>query len=781
MVGYSRLVGLDEAGAVARLRSAFNEVLQPLVTQGDGRVVNTAGDSALAVFPGAGAALRFALDFQQIMAEREAGEAPDQAVRFRVGVTVADVLAGGADVHGEGVNVAARLQAACPSGAVCVSRAVRDQVGDKLGTAFEPLGLLTLKNIARPIEAYVAHPPGDGAAPVRWRGIARRVHRNLRTRRWKMLAVMALLAAGTTATWKAMPPAVEEAHAAATALPDLSVKHAPRLSLVVLPFANTSGDPGQDYLADAVTDDLTTDLARLGGAFVIGRGSAQTDRGRAMDARQVGRELGVRYLVQGSVRRLDDATVRVNAELVSTETGKGLWAERFDQEMRSLGEGQSDIVRRLAIALETRLVDTEAARSLRERPEQPDVFDLVMRARSLLSVSADQARAIEAEALFERALAQDPTSVSAMVGLAERLVARLVLLNEGRPGDLDRAAQLLAGAEALRPDRLDVIELRAYLRRGQGRLEEAITAYQQVIAADPNNTSAYAQIAVCRLLLGQADMAVSLYREAIRRDPRDWRIWARYSGMGQALLRLKQPADAIVWLTRAVDNNTGREERSSITTRIALTSALAHAGQMGAARRELAALVQLSPYMTVRGQEVQADRKSPVIAQNLYVAEGLRLAGLRDHVDEDADASVPSTGELHPEPFGPTPISVPGAAVIRTDMLQRLLTEGRPLVLDLNATGRSLPGAVVLDDAFVGGSFDDAKQERLRRKMQALTGGELMRPIVTLGWNAERWGSRNLTLRLAALGYARVHWYRGGKEVWEAHGLPETDADKAEW
>ena len=788
MAGYSRLMELDEAGTLGRLQDVFEGVLRPLAMHGGGRLANTAGDSALLVFPSACAAVRFALAFQHAVAERGRDLPPERATRFRVGVTIADVLVtSNADVHGDGVNIAARLQTACPAGAVCVAQGVRDQTQGKLRVTFEPMGALQLKNIARPVEAYLVRSQEHTIERSRWQGIAARVGRGLRTRGWNALAALTLLGGGVAVWWSqhlASPPAAIQlsAPAAAAALPDLSVKHAPRLSLVVLPFANISGDPAQGYLADAVTDDLTTDLSGLDGAFVIGRGSAQTYRGRAVDARRVGGELGVRYLVQGSVRRVSEGMmVRVNAELVSTETGEELWAERFDQEVRELGQGQGDIVRRLAIALGTRLVNAEAKRSERDHPDDPDAFDLVLRARSMRTGPTQRARVFAAEALYERALEREPGSVDAIIGLAFMLIAEDVFLQEGRPGNLARAERLLAAAESADPTSPRVIRLHARVRRAQGRWEEAIAGYQKAIEADPNFVTAYEQIGICRLKLGQPEAAIPMFREAIRRDPREPDIWTRYNGIGSALLYLEQPADAVVWLRRALAAHPEPDERSTLFTHIALTSALAQNGQLEAARRELPRVVRLAPFLTVRGYETRSAQASPIVTQNLYIAEGLRLAGLRDHVDEDADASVPSTGELHQERYGSTPMSVAGAQVIRTDVLQRMLAEDHPLVLDGNATGRSLPGAVALGDSFTGGSLDDNKQERLRRKVQALTNGDLARPIVALGWNAERWGPRNLVLRLVALGYTRVYWYRGGKEVWEVHGLPESEVEKVEW
>ena len=784
MAGYSRLTGLDERGTVTRLRDSFESVLRPLVAHNEGRIANTAGDSALLLFPGAGAAIRFAVDFQATMATREAGVAADRAMRFRLGVTVADVLeTTGTDVHGDGVNVAARLQTACPPGAICVSRSVRDQVQGKLDATFEPMGTLQLKNIARPVEAYLVRARSKDTAGWRWTRWASRRGWGVRARWLAVLAALTLF--GGSLGMRTREHGAEDlvGTSAAAMLPDLSVKHAPRLSLAVLPFANTSGDPSQDYLADAVTDDLTTDLSRLSGALVIGRRSAEVYRGQHLPATQIGGELGVRYLVQGSVRRIGDATVRVNGELVSTETGEVSWAERFDQDMRDLGQGQGDIVRRLAYVLETRLVASEAARSLRERPDDPDAFDLVLRARSLSGRYGDRQHAAEAQALYERALQLDPRSLPAMVGLANRLLSNIVLLKEGRPNDLPRAEQLLAAAEAERPDSLGVVQLRAFVRRVQGRCDEAIAAYQQVIDSDPNAATAYGQIAICKMRQGLPAEAVPLLRENIRRSPAGPEIWTRYALMGEALLRLRQPADAIPWLQRALDTNPARDERSSVSSRVHIVSALAHAGHATEARQQLAEATRLGliPFLTVRSYEARAGQDQPNVAQRLYIADGLRRAGLRDHVEEDADAGVPDTAELHADAFGSTPLSAPGATTIRTDRLQHLLEDGHPVVLALNATGRSLPGAVVLRDTFLAGSLDDDKQRRLQRKMHELTGNDPARPIVVLGWNAERWGPRNLALRLVALGYSQVFWYRGGKEVWEAAGLPETDAAPTEW
>ncbi|HYI83759.1 MAG TPA: tetratricopeptide repeat protein [Acetobacteraceae bacterium] len=790
MVGYSRLVQLDELGTLSRLRAVREELVAPLIGTGGGRVVNTAGDSVLVTFNSVTAAVRCAVDLQRALAEGETGP-PDRRIRFRVGVELGDVLAAaadGPDIGGHGVNLAARLQAACPPGRVCVSRAVRDQLRDRAEFGFEPFGTLSLKNIAGPVEAFLLR-ADDARAP--WGASARAALHMLRRRRWPLAigAPTALLLAASL-FWQAdlvrptAPPPAAPLAAPVAALPsspppppspESIVAPAPRLSLVVLHFAAIGDDRNRaHHLADAVTEDLTTDLSAIDGALVIARGSAAAYRGRAVDLRQIGRELGVRYAVQGSVRRHAEG-VRVNVQLVSAETGAELWADRFDQDIADLALGQADIVRRIARALGARLVAAEGNRSLRERPTDPDAFDLMLRARSLLAEGWDQERVQNARALYEQALRLAPDSATAMIGLANVLLTEVLNLLEYRPGNVRRAAELLAAAERLVPDHRGLPMLSALVLRAQNRLADAVAAYEQVIATNPNSVLAYQQAALCKLLLGQPEDAVPMLREAIRRDPRDRVIWIRYSLMGQALLKMRLPQDAIPWLRRAIDENAARAERSSLPPRQHLASALGHAGRIADARRELAEVVRLQPLLTVRGFESRAG-DSPVVSQNRYVAEGLRAAGLRDHAPEDADSGLPSDGTLSIVAQGPTPTTVPGAATIRTDDLVRLIAEQRPIILDLAPTGRALPGAVLLRGPLLGGDFDDALQDRLRRRMLALTRGDFARPVVVSTWNAERWSARNIALRLVALGYTNVHWYRGGKEVWEARGLPTVEA-----
>jgi adenylate cyclase len=284
MVGYSRLIGLDDAGTVDRLRTLRREVIDPSVDEHGGKIVQTGGDSLLIVFDSIDGAVRCAVKIQQQVPMQDSDQPADRTIRFRVGINLGDAIADGTDLHGDAVNVAARLQAECPPGGICVTRAVRDHVRDRLDLAFEELGSLNLKNIARPVEAFVMRVDRAATPPK---------------------------SAGPLARADVLSP------------PD-------KASIAVLAFTNMSRDLDQEYFSDGIADDIITELSRSRSLFVIARNSSFTYKGRAVDVKQVARELGVRYVVEGSVRR-SGSCIRVTAQLIDAETGNNMWAERYDR------------------------------------------------------------------------------------------------------------------------------------------------------------------------------------------------------------------------------------------------------------------------------------------------------------------------------------------------------------------------------------------------------------------------------------------------------------------
>jgi adenylate cyclase len=561
----------------------------------------------------------------------------------------------------------------------------------------------------------------------------------------------------------------------------------PRLSLVVLPFENLGADPTDDYLADGITDDLTSDLSNISGARVTARESAYTFKGKPLDVRRIGEALGVRYVLEGSVRRIDD-TLRVNVQLTSAESGLHLWSDRFDERVNNLNAGQEQIVMRMRDGLGISLVEIENARSLRERPTSPDAFDLVLRARSIRNLPWSPQRIMEARALFERALVLDPNSTDAMAGIAYSLTDAATAHGWGRYEDMERAGRLLAKARELEPASGLVLNNYVYWLRTVGRCPEVMELAEQALQTDPNRmrvfTGIYNELAVCKVWAGHAEEALALQAEADRLNPFSPFKFNRYHQMGWALLLLGRVPDATTFLERAIAMNPNDQ-----FGRRWLAAAYALGGRLEEARRCLAEVNRLWPYDTARGFRGYSCPRglSPNIvcstAQMEKFQDAMRQAGLRDHADEEADFGVPADGNLHSEVAGRTPMSAPGATTIRTAELARFVTDRRPLVINAVTDLRvlSIPGSVGLAFSGLGGSLTDEAQDRLRSKLWDLTDGDLHRPIVAVGWNSESFGGRNLALRLVALGYTRVYWYRGGREAWEVAGMPETDVDLQVW
>jgi TolB-like protein/DNA-binding winged helix-turn-helix (wHTH) protein len=562
----------------------------------------------------------------------------------------------------------------------------------------------------------------------------------------------------------------------------LSTAPAPhRLSLVVLPFTSLSADPKDDYLADAVTDDLTSDLSHIPGAFVIASASAYSYRGKSLDIRKIGSELGVRFAVLGSVRRLGE-TLHVDVQVDSTETGAQLWSDRFDQPLSDLATGQEAAIIRMRSALNITLTDIAAARSLREHPSNPDSFDLILRARALRNRPMTAAINTEALRLLELALARDPDSVVALTRAVYALTEAVLYNTLPRGIALDRAARYLDRAASIEPNSELVLQARAQLLDYQSRIPELAELSQRLITNFPNSQDSYFHGAVAMKRLGQCEEALPLFAASARLDPRSPFLANRYWNLAYCSVLLGRDSDAIAWAKRADGFEDGLPRQWHVSLLLYQAAAYARTGDLDAAHRAVAEAVRIDPFVTVRLQFSYWPGSPAMVAQTRRLHDAMRLAGLRDHAEPDADFGVPSDNMLHAELAARTPTSVPGATTIRTADLAVLLQE-KPLVIDTMLYDRrvSIAGAVGLDGSGVGGSLSDPVQARLGSKLHTLTGGDLERQIVATGLNSEHFDSRNLALRLVALGYTHVFWYRGGREAWETEQLPKSEADIQNW
>ncbi|MGC1408150.1 MAG: FlgO family outer membrane protein [Acetobacteraceae bacterium] len=564
----------------------------------------------------------------------------------------------------------------------------------------------------------------------------------------------------------------------------------PRLSMVILPFVSLDDDPDEDRLGNAITDDLTTELARLPGARVIARRTADVLSGRPDDIRRLDGDLSVRYVIEGSVRRLSNV-LRVNAKLVSTETNTHLWAGRFDEVAEDRTLGQEAIIGRLRSILSLQLLKAENARSMRERPDRPDAYDLLLRAWPAWGNTSGLDSLAEAAAFFEQSLQLDPLLVPAMCGLAYVLVDRYKVPGSPVWADeslLERAAVLLAKAATIEPDNERLLYSQGFLLLAEARFAEACAVLQRVAELLPNEYPAHRGLGLSLIANGQAERALPVLERAIRLDPvsptnRFMHLWA---GFASLLLQRDEAAPAL--LQQALVGGAVASPAWQHRCYLYMASAQALLGKLQEARDALAEANRLWPFATVRGlpPTVCGPRGRPPASfrnQIEHIKEGLRLAGLRDHAVEDADFGVAPNSELHTDLFGYTPTSVPGAATISTGAVAALQKEGTAILIDvaLESWGWSLQGAVGLQGMGCGNAFSETRQHRFESKIRGLTRGDLSVPIVTFCTNSERFTGYNLALRLVALGYTNIYWYRGGREAWEVAGLPETPIDVQDW
>jgi adenylate cyclase len=638
VVGYSRLMGADEERTHEHLKAHRVQLVDPKIKQHHGRIVKTTGDGMLVEFSSVVDAVRCAVEIQRAMADRNINIEENERITFRMGVNLGDVIAEDGDIYGDGVNIAARLETLAEPGGICISRTVRDHIRDKLPYTFEDLGDQSVKNIARPVRVYAMGPEAIALLPhvptpeqTTSESSGSRAKRRLITA--GIISVISIVATGVWWQWpqKASPTAAVQVPAAtevrglaATAVASAA---APRLSIVVLPFTNLSNDPDQEYFVDGITDDLTTDLSQISDSFVIARNTAFGYKGKAVDAKQIARELGVRYVLEGSVRRMGDQ-VQVNVQMIDGETGTHVWADRFETDRRNLAEAQSQITGRLARTLQLELVRDAARRIEQERSINPDARDLVMRGWAWWYAPRSKASMREAQAAFEKALEIDPRSVDAKIGLG------LVLTNNVDNGfsssvqdDERRAEQLLLEATGQDPNRSMAHAAMGFLRRIEGRDAEAQTELETAVALDRNNSWAIRHLGVTFMLTGQPGQCIPLVEKALNLNPRDG---FSYMNLGKCYLLLGQVDEAMPLLRKAAAMQPGLW-----MVHLKLAGALGLKGEIEEARAELAQLVKLKPEFNsiakIRGWLPYKNPQFQVLHDRTLI-QGLRNAGFPEEV-----------------------------------------------------------------------------------------------------------------------------------------------------
>jgi adenylate cyclase len=571
VVGYSRLMEADEKATIARL-NACRHIIDGLVGEHHGRVFGSAGDSVIAEFISPVEAVRCAIDIQREIEAHNAELPEDRGMRFRIGVNLGDVVVQGDDLLGDGVNVAARLQALGEPGGICISGPVFDQVEGKIDHAFENLGAQRLKNIARPVRVYRVGLDETGSA------------REVR---------------GS----EPLP------------LPD-------KPSIAVLPFVNMSGDPEQEHFSDGIAEDIITELSRFHSLFVIARNSSFHYKGRSPKVQDIGRELGVQYVAEGSIRRAGNR-VRITAQLVEARTGNHVWAERYDRELEDIFAVQDEVTQAIVAAIEPELAGAERERALRKPPDSLDAWESYQRGLWHFH-RYDAENNAKAQAFFRQAIGHDPDFASAHASLAYALYVDVVMGFVADPGDrLSQAHE--AARTAVRLDAKDAFghAILGRLLMMQGEHEDAVAACRMAVALNPNYPMAHYSLGLSLTIAGRPEEAVPMFDQALRLTPHDPLLWSFLAWKGIALMCQRRHEEALAAAQKAV-----RLPTTGVWAFMPKTAALAHLGRTGEARAALRRARELKPDLSRDFVRTVFPWQDP--EQLEHFIDGLEKAGLAD-------------------------------------------------------------------------------------------------------------------------------------------------------
>jgi len=572
VAGYSRLMAADEEGTLAALKTLRREVADPKIKEHRGRIVNTTGDGLLSEFASVVDAVRCAVEVQSEIAARNADVQAERRIDFRIGINLGDIMIDENDIFGDGVNVAARLEALADPGGICVSRVVRDQVRDKLAVPFEDMGEQQVKNIARPVRAY--------------------------------RVVLTAMAGRASTPSEATPPPLLD-----------------RPSIAVLPFHNLGGDPEQEYFVDGITEDIITALSKWRWFLVIARNSTFAYKGKSVDLKEVGRELGVRYVLEGSMRRAGER-MRISGQLINIATGTHLWAERYDRDLTDIFAVQDDITSRVAAAIEPALSRAEIQRVIAKRPEHMGAWDYCQRGFWHVHKGA-RTDGIAAYGLFRQALALDPNLADAHVGLARALI---VQWDYGSVEDFapfvrqarDSALQALA-FDSENPQTQYVL---AQTSLWAGDARAAIAHASRAIELNENFALGHFYLGIALSLDGRHEEALEAIETGWRLSPRDPRASTWLANKARVFYHLRRYEEAVETALSA------RHIRPHAYGFLVLVASYAQLGRNEEARSALADMRAL-PGASEKTTRWYLDRYSDPVARE-HMSDGLRKAGLLD-------------------------------------------------------------------------------------------------------------------------------------------------------
>ncbi len=499
VVGYSRLMEADEAGTRARMRSLHSELIDPRMAADGGRIVKTSGDGILVEFGSAVDAVNNALAIQSAIAGRNSELPEEQRLVFRVGINLGDVIIEGDDIHGDGVNVAARLEGLCEPGEVYVSGTVRDHVEGKLDATFEDLGEQTVKNIVKPIPVFRAR---------------RRTH------------------SSTASSDRNQPLPITD-----------------KPSIAVLPFDNLSNDPEQEYFSDGLVEDLITDISKISGLFVVARNSSFAFKGQAVDVKEIAKKLGVKHVVEGSVRKMG-AKLRINAQLIDATSGGHIWAERYDGDMENIFEFQDDIREQIVSALQVNLTQTDRVLTERKPTDSVEAYDLFLRGRANFYLYSAQ-NILEAIDCFEKAIEIDPNFAEAYSFISFCYMIGCMYMYPGFDDTFDRSHDFAERGVALDDTSAIALTRLAWIQTFLHRYDQAIANFEKAVALGPNNAETYAYFGQSLNYWGNPEKGLEMIEKALgieKIPPPNWELI-----VGHSHLMLRQHDEAVRRFTRTIE------------------------------------------------------------------------------------------------------------------------------------------------------------------------------------------------------------------------------------